>query len=94
MPFHQLDVPALPILLPLGGVLMVGSWLLLHRRGLLSARRLTTAWLAGWYAVAVIGATLLPLHLAWGPAPARPTSTGSFSSRWSPCGWTTSCSTW
>jgi glycopeptide antibiotics resistance protein len=72
MPFHQLDVPALPILLPLGAVLMVGSWLLLHRRGLLSARRLATAWLAGWYAVAVIGATLLPLHLAWGPGAGPP----------------------
>src|SRR4029453_7800224 len=67
MPFHQLDVPALPILLPLGIVLMAVSGVLLHRRGLLSARRLATAWLAGWYAVAVIGATLLPLHLAWGP---------------------------
>ncbi|RSM72331.1 VanZ family protein [Actinoplanes sp. ATCC 53533] len=72
MPSHQLDVPALPILLPLGGVLMVVSWLLLHRRGLLSARRLTTAWLAGWYAVAVIGATMLPLHLAWGPGAGPP----------------------
>jgi len=72
MPFHQVDVPALPILLPLGGVLMVGSWLLLHRRGLLSARRLTTAWLAGWYAVAVLGATMLPLHLAWGPGAGPP----------------------
>ncbi|MFI7545291.1 VanZ family protein [Actinoplanes sp. NPDC049599] len=67
MPSHQLDVPALPILLPLGGVLMVVSWLLLRRRGMVSARRLATVWLAGWYAVAVIGATLLPLHLAWGP---------------------------
>jgi glycopeptide antibiotics resistance protein len=67
MPSHQLDVPALPILLPLGVALMVVSWVLLRRHGLLSARRLATAWLAGWYAVAVIGATLLPLHLAWGP---------------------------
>jgi glycopeptide antibiotics resistance protein len=72
MPFHQLDVPALPILLPLGGILMVVSGMLLHRRGLLSARRLTTAWVAGWYAVAVIGATLLPLHLAWGPGAGPP----------------------
>jgi glycopeptide antibiotics resistance protein len=72
MPSHQLDVPALPILLPLGSLLMVVSWVLLHRRGLLSARRLATAWLAGWYAVAVIGATLLPLHLAWGPGAGPP----------------------
>ncbi len=72
MPSHQLDVPALPILLPLGGVLMLVSWALLRRRGLLGARRLATAWLAGWYAVAVIGATLLPLHLAWGPGAGPP----------------------
>lgn len=72
MPSDQLDVPALPILLPLGGLLMVVSWVLLHRRGLLTARRLTTAWLAGWYAVAVLGATLLPLHLAWGPGAGPP----------------------
>jgi glycopeptide antibiotics resistance protein len=72
MPFHQLEVPALPILLPLGAVLMVFSAVLLHRRGRLSARRLATAWLAGWYAVAVIGATLLPLRLAWGPGAGPP----------------------
>ena len=72
MPPHQLDVPALPILLPLGGVLMLLSLLLLHRRGMLTARRLATAWFAGWYAVAVIGATLLPLHLSWGPGAGRP----------------------
>jgi glycopeptide antibiotics resistance protein len=72
MPSHQLDVPALPILLPLGIVLMVLSAVLLHRRGRLSGRRLATVWLAGWYAVAVIGATLLPLHLAWGPGAGPP----------------------
>ena len=72
MPFHQLDVPALPVLLPLGAVLMLVSGVLLHRRGLLTARRLATAWLAGWYAVAVTGATLLPLHLAWGPGAGPP----------------------
>ncbi|MEU8230577.1 VanZ family protein [Actinoplanes sp. NPDC048967] len=72
MPFHQLDVPALPILLPLGGLLMIVSWVWLHRRGRLGARRLATAWIAGWYAVAVVGATLLPLHLAWGPGAGPP----------------------
>ena len=72
MPIHQLDVPALPILLPLGGLLMAVSWVLLHRRGRLGARRVVTAWLAGWYAVAVLGATLLPLHLAWGPGAGPP----------------------
>jgi len=72
MPFHQLDVPALPILLPLGGVLMIVSWVLLRRRGRLGVRPVATAWIAGWYAVAVLGATLLPLHLAWGPGAGPP----------------------
>ena len=72
MPSEQLDVPALPILLPLGVALMVASWILLRRRGLLTARRLGTAWVAGWYAVAVLGATLLPLHLAWGAGAGEP----------------------
>jgi glycopeptide antibiotics resistance protein len=66
MPFHQLTVPALPILLPLGLLLMVVSAVLLRRRDRLTAARLATAWLAGWYLVAVIGATLLPMPLAWG----------------------------
>jgi glycopeptide antibiotics resistance protein len=72
MPSHQLDVPALPILLPLGAILMVASWVLLRRRGLLGARRLATAWISAWYAVAVLGATMLPLHLAWGPGAGPP----------------------
>jgi glycopeptide antibiotics resistance protein len=65
-------VPALPILLPLGAVLMAGSWLGLRRRGQLTAGRLAAAWLGGWYAVAVLGATLLPLHLSWGAAAGEP----------------------
>jgi glycopeptide antibiotics resistance protein len=72
MPPDQVDVPALPILLPLGVVLMLASWVLLRRRDLLTARRLGTACLAGWYAVAVIGATLLPMHLAWGDGAGPP----------------------
>jgi glycopeptide antibiotics resistance protein len=72
MPSDQLFVPALPVLLPLGGLLMVLSWVLLRRRGRLSARRLATAWLAGWYAVAVLGATMLPMQLAWGPGAGPP----------------------
>jgi glycopeptide antibiotics resistance protein len=67
MRLHQLDVPALPILLPLGGALMLLSLILLRRRGRFTARHLATAWFASWYAVAVIGATLLPLRLTWGP---------------------------
>jgi len=72
MPPDQLDVPALPILLPLGVALMVLSWVLLRRRGPLTARRLAAAWVAGWYAVAVLGATLLPMHLAWGAGAGPP----------------------
>ncbi|GIF06627.1 VanZ family protein [Actinoplanes siamensis] len=60
-------VPALPVLLPLGGILMLLSWLWLRRRGELTARRLLAAWALCWYAVAVLGATMLPAHLAWGP---------------------------
>ncbi|MBG0562614.1 VanZ family protein [Actinoplanes aureus] len=67
MPFHQFTVPALPVLLPLGFTLMVLAAVLLHRRGLLTPSRLGVAWLAGWYAVAVFGATMLPMRLAWGP---------------------------
>ncbi len=69
MPFHQVEVPALPVLLPLGLGLMVLSGLLLVRRGLVSWPRLATAFAAGWYAVAVFGATFLPLRLAWGDDP-------------------------
>ena len=67
MPSDQLDVPALPVLIPLGLLLMAFSGIVLHRRGRLTPRRLVTAWAAGWYVVAVLGATLLPLHLSWGP---------------------------
>jgi glycopeptide antibiotics resistance protein len=69
---NQLDIPALPILLPLGLALMIGSWAALRRCGLATVRRLVTAWLAGWYLVAVLGATLLPLHLAWGAGAGEP----------------------
>ncbi|MEU4619404.1 VanZ family protein [Actinoplanes sp. NPDC023801] len=68
MPTHQLDIPALPVLLPLGLALMIVTGLFLRRRGLLTPGRLALGWFAGWYAVAVLGATLLPMHLAWGGA--------------------------
>jgi glycopeptide antibiotics resistance protein len=71
VPPDQLDIPALPILLPLGFALMLLSWVLLRRRGRLTAPRIATAWIAGWYAVAVLGATLLPMHLEWGDEPYR-----------------------
>jgi len=72
MSSDQFDVPALPTLLPLGVLLMAVSWVLLRRRELLTARRLGTAWFAGWYAVAVLGATMLPLHLGWGDRAGEP----------------------
>jgi glycopeptide antibiotics resistance protein len=62
-------VPGPPILLPLGVLLMVVSWVVLRRRGQLTPIRLAATWLAAWYAVAVVGATLLPLHLSWDAAP-------------------------
>jgi glycopeptide antibiotics resistance protein len=65
MPNH-LDIPALPVMLPLGAILMVVSWVLLRRRGRLSVFSLGAAWFAGWWAIAVLGATMLPMHLAWG----------------------------
>jgi glycopeptide antibiotics resistance protein len=64
---EQFEVPALPVLLPLGGILMVLSYLRLRRRGQLSARRLLAAWALIWYGLAVLGATMLPMHLSWGP---------------------------
>lgn len=67
MPFHQLIVPAKPVLVPLGVTLMVVYAVLLHRRDGLTRGRLIAGWLAGWYAVAVFGATMLPMRLAWGP---------------------------
>jgi glycopeptide antibiotics resistance protein len=72
VPAGHAEIPALPILLPLGLVLMAAAWALLRRRGQLTAPRLGAAWLAGWYAVAVLGATMLPLHLAWGEGSGGP----------------------
>lgn len=66
MPTHQLVVPALPVLLPLGAILMVVSWLVLRGRGRLTVPRLAACWAASWYAVAVLGATMLPMRLSWG----------------------------
>lgn len=67
MPSDQLYVPALPVLIPLGLLLMAAAVVVLHRRGQLTVRHAITAWAAGWYALAVLGATLLPLRLSWGP---------------------------
>ena len=66
------------MLLPLGLAIMIASWVALGHgdrtssrplgRGDRTAPRVLTAWAAGWYMVAVLGATFLPLRLAWGPA--------------------------
>ncbi|MBB4765176.1 VanZ family protein [Amorphoplanes digitatis] len=72
MPPEQLTVPALPILIPLGTVLMVVSWVVLRRRGLLTTGRFVAASASGWYLVAVLGATMLPLRLAWGENAGEP----------------------
>jgi glycopeptide antibiotics resistance protein len=72
VPAGHLEIPALPILLPLGLALMAASWVVLRRLGALTAPRLGAAWLAAWYAVAVLGATMLPLRLAWGEGAGEP----------------------
>ena len=53
-------------MLPLGVILMIVSWAVLRRRGPLTAWNLGAAWAGCWWAVAVLGATMLPLHLGWG----------------------------
>jgi|SRR3954470_20164559 glycopeptide antibiotics resistance protein len=65
----QYVIPGPPVLLPLGVLLMVISWVLLKRRGELTPMRLLATWLAGWYLVAVVGATLLPVHISVGGDP-------------------------
>lgn len=65
----QYVIPGPPVLLPLGVLLMVISWVVLKRRGELTPMRLLATWLAGWYLVAVVGATLLPVHIWFGGDP-------------------------
>ena len=72
VPPGHLHIPALPVLLPLGIILMALGSLWLRRRTRPTAPRLAVVWLAGWYAVAVLGATMLPLRLAWGPGTGEP----------------------
>jgi glycopeptide antibiotics resistance protein len=57
-------IAALPVLVPLGLVLMVVSLAVVRPR---NAWRIGATWLACWYAVAVLGATMLPLDVDWGP---------------------------
>ncbi|GAA0499060.1 hypothetical protein Ade02nite_83500 [Paractinoplanes deccanensis] len=55
-------IPAIPVMLVAGIALMAVAAARLRDRA-----QLVNAWLAGWYAVAVLGATMLPLHIGWGP---------------------------
>jgi len=64
-PYRSSVAETLP-LFPLGTVLMAVSWVVLRRRGLLTTGRFVAASAAGWYLVAVLGATMLPMWLAWG----------------------------
>ena len=72
MPSGQLEIPALEILIPLGTALMVAAVVVSLRRRALSPGRLVATWAAGWYSVAVVGATMLPLRIAWGPGAGDP----------------------
>ena len=60
------EVPAPPVLIPLTAVLMFAAWLILKRRGAMTAQRLLTAWVLAWYLVAVTALTMLPLQVALG----------------------------
>ncbi|XVV10341.1 VanZ family protein [Actinoplanes sp. CA-131856] len=59
---QRLVIPAIPVMLVLGIALMAFAASRLRDRA-----QLVNAWLGGWYAVAVLGATMLPLHVGWGP---------------------------
>ncbi len=59
-------------MIPLGIALMIVAALVLRRRGELTRSRFVAVSLAGWYAVAVLGATMLPLRLFWGPGAGEP----------------------
>ncbi|MEV4348661.1 VanZ family protein [Actinoplanes sp. NPDC049596] len=59
---QRLVIPAIPVMLVLGVALMAVA-----ANRLRDKAQLVNAWLAGWYAVAVLGATMLPLHIGWGP---------------------------
>lgn len=72
MPTDQIDVPPLPVMVPLGILLMIVSWAVLRRRGPLTAWSLGAAWAGCWWVVAVLGATMLPLHLGWGEYTGEP----------------------
>ncbi|MBU2666811.1 VanZ family protein [Actinoplanes bogorensis] len=69
MPSGQLHVPALPVLIPLGLALMA---VVLLRARTLGVAQIVATWAASWYAVAVFGATTLPLDLAWGAGSGPP----------------------
>ncbi|MEH0935216.1 VanZ family protein [Micromonospora psammae] len=60
------EIPAAVVVPPLAVVLTLGAWLVLRRRGTLSARRLLAWWAMCWYLLAVVAVTLFPLQVALG----------------------------
>ncbi|MEH1093412.1 VanZ family protein [Micromonospora sp. CPCC 205739] len=60
------EISALAVVPPLAVVLSLGAWLVLRRRGALSARRLLAWWVTCWYLLAVVAVTLFPLQVALG----------------------------
>ncbi len=68
----HLEIPALPVLIPLGIAVTVAAVVVLHWRARLTPGRLGAAWFGGFYALAVLGATMLPLEIAWGPQAGPP----------------------
>jgi len=66
MPDAQFEIPALPVLAPLGAALLLGSWLVLRRRRTFTWPRLILVWTACLYLLGVLAVTLLPLQVAVG----------------------------
>ncbi len=59
-------------MIPLGVGLMIAAAVVLRRRGEWARGRFVALSLAGWYAVAVLGATMLPMRLSWGAGAGEP----------------------
>lgn len=57
------EVPALPVVVPLAGVVFVVSLWHLHRRGLLTAPRAAVGLALGVYAAGVVANTVFPIFL-------------------------------
>ncbi|WP_134767651.1 VanZ family protein [Nocardioides sp. 1609] len=57
------EVPVLPVVVPLGGAVLVGSAWHLRRRGLLTAPRAAVALALGVYAAGIVANTVFPIFL-------------------------------